>query len=65
MPDEHGNELADEDELPETSLHAHADGREDDVEGTPDPEVGEEGDLDEEGPGNPVGDDDGADDPEE
>lgn len=56
MPDEKGNELADEEEVPETSLHAHDDGREEDVIGNPEPEVGEEGDLDEEGPGNPVGD---------
>ena len=42
--------------MPETPLHAHGEGREEDVEGNPAPEVGEEGDLDEKGPGNPVGD---------
>ncbi len=55
MPDEQGKELTDEDEVPKTPLHAHAEGREDDVKGTTEPEVGEEGDLDEDGPGNPVG----------
>lgn len=54
MPDEEGNELADEET--ETPLHAHGEGREDDVEGDSEPEVGEEGDRDEDGPGNPVGD---------
>lgn len=53
MPDEKGNEKIDEEEAPETSLHAHDDGREEDVEGDPKPEVGEEGDH--EGVGNPVG----------
>ncbi len=56
MPDEKDNELTDEDAVPETPLHAHGEGREEDVEGNPAPEVGEEGDLDEKGPGNPVGD---------
>lgn len=60
MPDEQGNDLADEEEVPDTSLHAHDEGREDDVIGNPEPEVGEEGDLDEPGPGNPVGDDRGG-----
>jgi hypothetical protein len=60
MPDEQGNDLTDEDEVPKTSLHAHDDGREDDVKGSAEPEVGEEGDLDEEGPGNPVGDSEGG-----
>lgn len=60
MPDEKGDHLADEGEVPDTPLHAHGDGREDDVEGTTSPEVGEEGDLDEKGPGNPVGDDSGG-----
>ena len=66
MPDEKGEDLADEGEVPDTSLHAHDEGREDDVEGAVAPEVGEEGDLDEKGPGNPVGDrTDGAKDEEE
>ncbi len=55
MPDKHGNDLTDEDEVPETSLHAHGEGRDEDVVGNPEPSVGEEGDLDEPGPGNPVG----------
>ena len=54
MPDEHGNELTDDDEVPETSLHAHDEGRPDDVVGNPEPEVGEEGDLDQGPAGNPV-----------
>jgi len=66
MPDEHGKDLTDEEEVPSTSLHAHDEGREDDVVGTEEPEVGEEGDLDEPGPGNPVGgDEEGATDPNE
>lgn len=59
MPDEEGNELTDEDETPETSLHAHDESREDDVVGNPNPEVGEEGDLDEGPAANPVPDDEG------
>lgn len=55
MPDEKGNELADDEDVPETSLHAHDDGREQDAEGEPKPSVGEEGDRDDRGPGNPVG----------
>jgi hypothetical protein len=56
MPDKQGNERAEEERTPDTPLHAHADDREEDVRGGPDPKVGEEGDVDE-GPGNPVGDD--------
>ena len=56
MPDEEGNDLTDEEAAPSTPLHAHGEGREDDVEGSPEPEMGEEGDHDERGPGNPVGD---------
>ncbi len=56
MPDEQGNDLTDSDDIPSTSLHAHDEDRMDDVVGNPEPEVGEEGDLDEPGPGNPVGD---------
>lgn len=59
MPDKDDKSLTDEEDLPKTSLHAHADGREDDIEGTSDPEVGEDGDHEgaEEGPpGNPVSD---------
>jgi hypothetical protein len=44
MPDEQGNKTADEETLPETSLHAYKDGREEDVEGPLD----EQGQLDEE-----------------
>lgn len=65
MPDEQGNELTDEDEVPETSLHAHAEGREEEVEGDPAPDAGDEGDVDEDGPGNPVDDADGGDADEE
>lgn len=54
MPDKKNNELTDKEEVPDTSLHAHADGREEDAEGDPQPDVGEEGDH--EGVGNPVGD---------
>ena len=54
MPDEQGNELADEDEVPDTSLHAHARDDAEDVVGDDEPEVGEEGDLDEGPAGNPV-----------
>ena len=53
MPDEHGKDLADEEDVPSTSLHAHQE-RDEDVVGTEEPKVGEEGDLDEPGPGNPV-----------
>lgn len=60
MPDKDGKELAEKDEVPKTPLHAHAEGREDDVEGTPTPEVGEEGDRDK-GVGNPVDEEDGSD----
>ena len=56
MPDEQGNDLTDDDEVPETSLHAHGEGREEDVVGDAEPEVGEEGDLDEGPAGNPVSD---------
>lgn len=52
MPDKDDNELADE--APATPLHAHDDGRDEDVKGDPEPEVREDGDRDEEGPGNPV-----------
>ena len=54
MPDPKDNEKADEETLPETPLHGYKEGREEDVEGDPHPEVGEEGDSDE-GVGNPVG----------
>ncbi len=54
MPDERDEELADEKTTPETPLHAYKEGRDEDVEGTPHPEVGEEGDKDE-GVTNPVG----------
>lgn len=53
MPDEKGNEKIDEEEAPDTSLHAHGDGREEDVEGDAKSGAGEEGDR--EGVGNPVG----------
>ncbi|MGI8726433.1 MAG: hypothetical protein ACR2K6_01965 [Solirubrobacterales bacterium] len=53
MPDEKGNEKIDEEKVPDTSLHAHGDGREEDVEGDAKPDAGEEGDG--EGVGNPVG----------
>lgn len=56
MPDEQGNDLTDEDAVPESSLHAHDEGREDDVVGKPEPEVGDEGDRDEGVAGNPVPD---------
>lgn len=56
MPDEKGKDLTDEEEVPRTSLHAHDEGREDDVEGDPDPDSGEDRDPDEGGPGNPVSD---------
>jgi hypothetical protein len=58
MPDPKENELADEETTPDTPLHGYKEGREDDVEGDPHPEVGEEGDS-EEGPGNPVGETEG------
>jgi len=58
MPDEQGNELTDEEETPETSLHAHDEGRDEDVVGNPEPEVREDGDLDVGPAGNPVSDDD-------
>lgn len=54
MPDAQDNDLADEEKVPDTSLHAHEDDREEDVEGDPKPDAGEEGDH--EGVGNPVGD---------
>lgn len=54
MPDEHGNDLTDEEELPKTSLHAHDEGRDEDVVGDSEPEVREDGDLDEGPAGNPV-----------
>jgi hypothetical protein len=54
MPDPKENELADEETVPDTPLHAYKEGRDEDVEGDPHPEVGEEGDSDE-GVGNPVG----------
>jgi hypothetical protein len=60
MPDDQEKDLADEEAVPDTPLHAHAEGREDDVVGEEKPEVGEEGDLEgsEEGPpGNPVPED--------
>ena len=57
MPDEKGNDKIDEEQAPETSLHAHDEDRADDVVGNPAPEAGEEGDVDEEGPGNPVSED--------
>jgi hypothetical protein len=44
MPDEKGETKADEETLPDTSLHAYKDGREEDVEGPLD----EQGQLDEE-----------------
>lgn len=56
MPDEQGKDLTDEDELPKTPLHAHDEGREEDVVGNPAPKVGEDGDLDEGVAGNPVQD---------
>lgn len=58
MPDEQGKDLTDEDEVPATPLHAHDEGRDEDVIGNPEPEVGEEGDLDQGPAGNPVPDDD-------
>jgi hypothetical protein len=33
MPDEKGESAADEETIPETPLHAHGEGREDDIEG--------------------------------
>jgi hypothetical protein len=54
MPDPKDNELADKEQTPDTPLHAYKEGRDEDVEGDPHPEVGEEGDKDE-GVGNPVG----------
>ncbi len=54
MPDEQGNDKIDE--APATPLHAHGEDRPDDVEGNPEPEVGEEGDKDEGMAGNPVSD---------
>jgi len=57
MPDPKENELADEETTPDTP-HGYKEGREDDVEGDPHPEVGEEGDS-EKGPGNPVGETEG------
>jgi hypothetical protein len=57
MPDPKDNELADEEQIPDTPLHGYKEGREDDVEGDPHPEVGEEGDSDE-SVGNPVGEQD-------
>ena len=33
MPDEKGNEATDEETVPSTPLHAHGEGREEDVEG--------------------------------
>jgi hypothetical protein len=57
MPDPEDNKLADEEKVPDTPLHGYKEGREDDVEGDPQPEVGEEGDSDE-SVGNPVGEQD-------
>lgn len=54
MPDERDEELADEETTPETPLHGYKEGRQEPLEGDPEPEVGEEGDSDE-GVGNPVG----------
>lgn len=65
MPDKHGNDLTDEDETPETPLHAHDEGREEDVVGNPEPQVGEEGDLDEGPAANPVADEPEHDDDEQ
>ncbi len=58
MPDPKENELANEETTPDTPLHAYKEGRDEDVEGDPQPEVGEEGDRDE-GVGNPVGEHEG------
>lgn len=64
MPDENDNDTAEAEDLPQTSLHAHDDGREEDVEGDPSPEVREDGDLDRQPgdddanpPGNPAAQD--------
>ncbi len=61
MPDEDDKDLTDEEEVPESPLHAHND-RDDQVVGDEEPAVGEEGDLDDpeaeeqsNPPGNPVG----------
>jgi hypothetical protein len=43
MPDLEGNEYADEEEVPQTPLHAYKDGREEDLEGPLD----EQGQLEE------------------
>lgn len=68
MPDEKGNELADEEELPSTPLHAHGsereqgEGREEDIEG----EMGEDGEPTKTGgatSGGPGGHAEGEDDP--
>jgi hypothetical protein len=58
MPDPKDNETADEEQLPDTPLHAYKEGREEDVEGEEHPEVGEEGDKD--SVGNPVGESEGG-----
>ena len=43
MPDEKGNELADQDKIPPTPLHAHDEDRDEDIEGhVPDGEEGAE-----------------------
>jgi hypothetical protein len=43
MPDPEGNQNADEEELPDTPLHAYKEGRDEDVEGP----LSEEGQLEE------------------
>ena len=58
MPDEQDKDLTDQEEVPATPLHARGEGRDEDVEGDPEPEMGDEGDVDQEGPGNPVDEDD-------